>query len=223
MNASMLELRDVHATYLQKEILRGVSLTVHAGEIVAILGENGSGKSSTLKIVAGLLRTSKGSVHYQGRDLNGCAVTQRQRLGIGYVMQGGRVFPNLTVRENFEIAAAETRRAGREPARLGQWFPLLCERQRDRAALLSGGQRQMLAVEMVLTQRPKLLLLDEPTGALTEPLALEILTAIRKCVANGSTAAVLVEQNSELALATSTRALHLKQGRMDGEIYDSNK
>lgn len=193
MSRPLLELCNIHAAYLQKEVLRGVSLTVRAGEVVALLGENGSGKSTVLKIVAGILRPVRGEVRYRDRDLNGLGIVERQRLGIGYLMQGGRVFPNLTVQENFDLAAAQTRDAGREPVSFGSWFPILRDRHNNRAGLLSGGQRQMLAIEIVLAQRPQLLLLDEPTGALTEELSLQILSQVRHYVETHAAAAILVE------------------------------
>ncbi len=212
MSSPLLEICNVHAAYFQREILRGVSLTVAAGEMVALLGENGAGKSTVLKIVAGLLYPSKGSVRYHGRDLNGCGVAHRQQLGIGYLMQGGRVFPNLTVQENSQLAAVAARRAGREPSSLGDWFPALRDRCHDRAGLLSGGQRQMLAIELVLAQRPELLLLDEPTGTLTVELANGILQTIQTLVSSGTVAALLVEQNVELAAATCIRTQYVRQG-----------
>jgi len=207
----ILVLENVHAAYLQKEILRGLSLTVHAGEIVTLLGENGSGKSTTLKVIAGLLNPLQGTVRYQGRDLNGLGVPQRQQLGIGYLMQGGRVFPNLTVEENVCLAAAQAPDTN-TPATLGDWFPVLRDRHADRAGLLSGGQRQMLAIEMVLVQKPNLLLLDEPTAALSAELGAEILFSIRRCTKETGASALLVEQNETAAAAASERAFHLASG-----------
>jgi len=205
----VLEMDEVHAAYLGKEILRGASLTVGQGEIVAILGENGAGKSTTLKVVAGLLHPSKGSVRFRGRDLLGADTARRQRLGIGYLMQGGRVFPNLTVQENHNLALAGGR-TGQGPApRLGDWFPALRDRGPTRAGLLSGGQRQMLAIEMVLAQRPGLLLLDEPTAALADDAAAAVLTTVEGYVARESAAALLVEQNIGAALTLAHRRVIL--------------
>jgi branched-chain amino acid transport system ATP-binding protein len=196
----ILELDDVHVAYLRKEILRGASLTVSRGEIVAVLGENGAGKSTALKVVAGLLHPSQGSVRYQGRDLRGVDTAHRQRLGIGYLMQGGRVFPNLTVQENHDLALAGARMAAGLVPRLGDWFPTLRDRRSARAGLLSGGQRQMLAIEMVLAPRPSLLLLDEPTAALAEDAAAVVLKTFEQYVTRQSAAALLVEQNVRAAL-----------------------
>ena len=214
----ILVLEDVHAAYLQKEILRGVSLTVHAGEIVSLLGENGSGKSTMLKVIAGLLKPSRGTVRYRGRELNGFDIQQRQQLGIGYLMQGGRVFPNLTVEENYQLSADQIRKAN-TPASLGDWFPVLRDRRADRAGLLSGGQRQMLAIEMVLVQKPKLFLLDEPTAALSVEFGTEILSYIRRCTTSTGAAALLVEQNAITALAKSDRTLHLTTGKFNNSEH----
>jgi ABC-type branched-subunit amino acid transport system ATPase component len=207
----ILVVEDVHAAYLQKEILRGVSLAVHAGEVVSLLGENGSGKSTTLKVIAGLLKPSRGTIRYRGRELNGHDTAQRQRLGLGYLMQGGRVFPNLTVEENFNLAAAYAADADCERGRLGDFFSLLQSRRRDLAGLLSGGQRQMLAIELVLAQRPEVLLLDEPTGALSGDLALQVLTQIRDYVRRRRAAALLVEHNF-CSSNFATHTLHLTNG-----------
>ncbi len=207
----ILVLHDVHASYLQKEILRGVSLAVCSGEILAVLGENGSGKSTILKIIAGLLNPSQGTVRYRGRHLNGLDVPQRQQLGIGYLMQGGRVFPNLSVVENLQLSAAQGRNPT-APISLGDWFPALRKHSDDRAGLLSGGQRQMLAIEMVLAQKPDFLLLDEPTASLSAELASQILSSIRRCTTSAGLAAILVEQNENSAHGFSDRTLRLTTG-----------
>jgi ABC-type branched-subunit amino acid transport system ATPase component len=207
----ILVLEDVHAAYLKKEVLRGLSLIVHAGEIVALLGENGSGKSTTLKVIAGLLKPSQGIVRFQGRNLNALGVAQRQHLGIGYLMQGGRVFPNLTVKENFALATSNSHESQR-PAILGDWFPVLRDCCSIRAGLLSGGQRQMLAIEMVLVQKPSLLLLDEPIAALSPDMASNILASIRHCSESTGTPVLLVEQNVSAAISSSHRILYLSSG-----------
>ena len=217
MSRVIVELRGIHAAYLRKEILRGVSLTVSAGEVVAILGDNGTGKSTTLRVVAGLLHPSSGCVCYQGRDLARLDTAQRQRLGVAYLMQGGRVFPNLTVEENHALAARSAVHSGRGAAPLGEYFPLLYGRRSDRAGLLSGGQRQMLAVEMVLTQKPSLLLLDEPTAAMTSELASNVLSTLSRYVKERSAAALLVEQNVGAAMSVAHRHVILANGTFTKE------
>lgn len=212
--APILVLDNVHAAYMKKEILRGLSLTVNTGEIVALLGENGAGKSTTLKVIAGLLKPLRGSVYYRGRELNGLDISQRQQLGIGYLMQGGHVFSSLTVEENFNLAVSKARKCDDKCSNLGEWFPVLRDRKVDRAGLLSGGQRQMLAIEMVLFQRPDLLLLDEPTTALCGDLAREILLMIRRCVDLTGVSALLIEQNIKQAQSVSDRTLQLTRGEI---------
>jgi ABC-type branched-subunit amino acid transport system ATPase component len=206
---------DVHAAYVKKEILHGVSLTVNRGEIVALLGGNGSGKSTMLKTIVGLLRPTKGRVLLDGTDIIGKGVQARQAMGIGYLMQGGRVFPNLTVAENFSIAARHTRRTnGSAQSALGDVFPGLAERGGTRAGLLSGGQRQMLALEMVLSQRPRLLLLDEPTAALSVDVSRSILAILLAYTRQSPCSILLVEQNVADAKEISTRCLRLAFGRV---------
>ncbi len=218
MNSKILELDDVHAAYFGKEILRGVSFSIQVGEVVTLVGQNGSGKSTILKVIAGLLRPSHGTVSYLGQNLDDLDVEDRQRLGVGYFMQGGHVFPNLTVQENFNLAAARMRGAKHKSSSLGDWFPILRGRARDRAGLLSGGHRQMLAIELILAQKPKMLLLDEPTSALSGELAIEMLEAVVSYVRNHDAASLLVE-HATAAVSYSTRLLHLIDGALDNRDY----
>lgn len=212
---SLLALEGIHAAYIKKEILRGVSLSVNRGEIVALFGGNGSGKSTTLKTIAGLLHPTKGRVLLDGVDISEESSHVRQSMGMGYLMQGGRVFPNLTVAENFSISAAHASRGGNpmQPT-LGTCFPMLAERASDRAGLLSGGQRQMLAIELVLAQRPKLALLDEPTGALSSNLARTILNMIVEYSQSTGCGVLLVEQNVEEAERVAHRKVTLSSGML---------
>jgi neutral amino acid transport system ATP-binding protein len=213
----LLVLEDIHASYVKKEILRGVSFEVHPGETLALLGGNGSGKSTTLKVIAGLLPPSKGRVIFHGRDITQATPHERQQLGIGYLLQGGRVFPNLTVAENLRIAHSHARNGahGHEPPpELGAIFPDMAERHATRAGLLSGGQRQMLAIEMVLAQRPILALLDEPSAALSPQLGAQLLHQIKER-AGEKEAFLVVEQNTESARLASQRVLQLADGKTE--------
>ena len=217
MPEPLLILEDIHASYLKKETLRGVSLAVGRGEVVALLGGNGSGKSTTLKVIAGLLPPSKGRVWFEGKDITHATPHQRQVMGIGYLLQGGRVFPNLTVVENFEIALAHARDGVRteDQPTVGSIFPELKGLANSRAGLLSGGQRQMLAIEMVFGQRPRLTLLDEPTGALAEALATSFLRKIKTATQQSSHGILLVEQNAATENLEALRRLVLKNGVVD--------
>jgi len=147
-------------------------LRFNRGEIVALWGGNGSGKSTALKTIMGLLQPTQGQVLFDDGDITAEPVHYRQQRGIGYLMQGGRIFPNLTVAENLAIAASRSdHRQTQTRTGLGGIFPVLAERADVRAGLLSGGQKQMLAIEMTMSQRPRLLLLDEPTGGIAPVLA----------------------------------------------------
>lgn len=212
----LLVLRDIHAAYVKKEILRGVSFALNRGEIVALLGGNGSGKSTALKTIMGLLQPTRGQVLFDDSDITAEPVHHRQQRGIGYLMQGGRVFPNLTVAENLAIAA---RRADRREIQtrtgVGSIFPVLAERADVRAGLLSGGQKQMLAIEMTMSQRPCLLLLDEPTGGIAPVLAQQIMEQVVKNVRDNESSALIVEQNVAIVQECCNRSLRLKDGQIE--------
>ena len=209
----LLVVEDVHAAYVKKEILHGVSLSVNRGEIVALLGGNGSGKSTLLKTIAGVLTQNEGRVLLNGEDISSSSVHVRHEMGVGYLIQGGRVFANLSVAENFAIAKAHARKTNAtDSTELGDIFPTLVNRAGDRAGLLSGGQRQMLAIEMVLAQNPILVLLDEPSAGLTTALVQEVLGKIAGVAKNHQLAVLLVEQNVEEAKRIATRQLRLESG-----------
>jgi urea transport system ATP-binding protein len=208
----LLNVLSVHAAYGKKDILQGASLSVAEGEIVAVFGGNGSGKSTLLKTIAGLLLPRSGSVNVAGRDITTLAPHERQRLGIGYAGQGGRVFPNLKVRENLSIARSYRRRdvALEQRVRFNA-VEALMER---RAGLLSGGERQMLALELVFAQAPRLLLLDEPTAALSQGSVKQILSIVLEQVRDTGCAVLLVEQNVYEATQIAHRVVRLVDGRV---------
>lgn len=210
----VLRLENIHAGYGKKEVLRGVSFSVRAGEIVALIGINGAGKSTALKVAAGLVRPWQGSVWFNGCNITGMPVHQRARIGLSYLMQGGEVFQSLTVRENIEMSTLvvppDERKAAIESA--VERFPILREKMNVRAGLLSGGQRQMLAIAMVLAQRPKVVLLDEPSAGLAPNLAQEILSKLRTITMADSVACLLVEQRMRESLKVAQKALWLNEG-----------
>ena len=160
-----LQVRDLHAGYGKIPILESVSLQITGGEVVAVVGPNGAGKSTLLKALSGLIRPSSGEILFDGRNLSGWPAYNIARAGISYVPEGGRLFPNMTVRENLFMGAFAT------PANLKSGlleeiytlFPILEKRGRQLARTLSGGEKQMLAISRGLVSRPKLLLLDEPS------------------------------------------------------------
>jgi branched-chain amino acid transport system ATP-binding protein len=209
----MLELTDIHAGYGPEEVLHGLSLTVPAEAIVAIVGVNGAGKSTTLKVISGLLRASRGQLAVDGTRLRGGSTDEAVRAGVVHVPEGRQVFPNLTVRENLLLGAYAAREAGarqRMDAALGI-FPELTPKLPAYAGSLSGGQQQMLAIGRGLMSDPRYLLLDEPSLGLSPQAARRIFEVIARLAREGK-GVLLVEQNGRLALGVARHALLLERG-----------
>ena len=214
--APLLALEDARVKYGGIEALKGLRLHVGEGEIVALLGANGAGKTTALKSIVGLLPLASGRVRYGGRDVSGLATEERVRAGMSLVPEGRAIFAGLTVRENLELGAYahRDRTAMRETFDdILALFPRLGERMGQSAATLSGGEQQMLAIGRALMARPSLLLLDEPSLGIAPKLVQQIFAAIRAIAKSGVTI-LLVEQNSRLALATSQRAYVLRTGEL---------
>ncbi len=208
----LLELRDLRGGYSEVDILCGVDLTVASGEIVTIAGTNGAGKSTLAKAVMGLLPRCAGVRRFCGTDLAGREPEDRVALGISYVPQVANVFARLTVQENLEVVEGVQDRRARIEEMYTQ-FPGLRERRRLHAGLLSGGERQQLAFARALMPRPTMLLLDEPTAALSPALAAQVFATIARLPALG-VAALVVEQRARLSLENSDRGYILDQGRV---------
>ena len=209
----MLELTDVCAGYGAEDVLHGISLTVPQKEIVAIVGVNGAGKSTTLKVISGLLRARRGQVAVDGKSLRGGSTEEAVRAGVVHVPEGRLVFPNLSVRENLLLGAYAARESGarnRMDAALGV-FPELTPRLGAYAGSLSGGQQQMLAIARGLMSDPGYLLLDEPSLGLSPQVAKRIFEVIVE-LARGGKGVLLVEQNGRLALGVAQHALLLERG-----------
>jgi branched-chain amino acid transport system ATP-binding protein len=214
-DAPRLEVRALSVSYGQRRALDGVSLTVGPGEIVTLLGANGSGKSTTLRAISGLVRPSGGTIRWGGHDLGVLSADAIVSAGIGHVPEGRDLFVDFTVRENL-LAGAHTVASRAIPARLEAayaLFPVLHERRQQRAGTLSGGEQQMLAIARALMSRPRLLLLDEPSLGLAPRLVAEIFRVIRTVNADG-VAVLLVEQNARAALAIAARGYVLETGRL---------
>jgi branched-chain amino acid transport system ATP-binding protein len=211
----LLTLDGVSVSYGKRRALDGVSLTVGAGEIVTLLGANGSGKSTTLRAISGLARPTAGRVVFDGRDITRAAPDAIVTAGVGHVPEGREIFPEFTVRENLLVGGHTAPRAAiAEPTERGfALFPVLRERARQLAGTLSGGEQQMLAIARALMIRPRLLLLDEPSLGLAPRLAREIFHVIARLNAEGVTI-LLVEQNARRALALASRAYVLETGRV---------
>jgi branched-chain amino acid transport system ATP-binding protein len=210
-----LQVRDLHAGYGKIPILDHVSLQITGGEVVAVVGPNGAGKSTLLKAISGLIRPYSGEILFDGRNLSGWPAYNIARTGISYVPEGGRLFPNMTVRENLFMGAFAT------PANLKSGlleeiytlFPILEKRGRQLARTLSGGEKQMLDISRGLVSRPKLLLLDEPSLGIAPKLVEEIYERLHMLKDKGLTV-LLVEQNTTFALELADRAYVLENGRV---------
>jgi len=223
MGEPLLAVRGLHAGYGATEILRGVDLTVQAGEVVAVLGSNGAGKSTLNRAVSGVLRPWRGTVLFEQASIERERPSEIVARGLIHVPEGRRIFPNLTVRENLDLGAYRRGRALR-PAnreRVFSIFPRLAERQGQYAGTLSGGEQQMLAIGRGLMAEPRLLILDEPSLGLSPLLVEELFALIRTINAQGI-AILLVEQNVMQSLEVALRAYILDNGRfvLEGSAAD---
>ena len=209
----MLKLESVTAGYIDENIIHEVTLEVEEGEIVSIIGPNGSGKSTLMKSVFGLTRMSGGRVRFQGQDVTGKRPDELVRLGLAYVPQERNVFSSLTVKENLEMGGVSL--SGEMDERLESvlgLFPKLAERLSQRAGTLSGGEQKMLAVGRAMVTKPSLLMLDEPSAALSPKVMGQLFAEIEEINRRGVTILV-VEQNAKRALAISNRGYILEMGR----------
>jgi branched-chain amino acid transport system ATP-binding protein len=209
----MLTLDAVQAQYGKSRVLHGVSLRVGRDEIVVIVGRNGVGKTTTLEAVLGLVEVTAGDVRFDGEPITRLAAWQIPRRGIGYVPQGRRIFPELSVRENLEIGCVSGALDRGLLARVFDYFPRLQERLWQPGGTLSGGEPQMLAIGRALLGKPRLLLLDEPSEGLMPSLVQLVEDTIRRLRADG-TAVLLVEQNIRTALALADRVYVMEKGEI---------
>ena len=219
MTAPLLEVRDLRVAYGHVEAVRGVSLSVAAGEIVALIGPNGAGKSSTLNAIAGLLRPASGSVRLEGRELAGVSSHGAVAAGIVLVPEGRAILQRMSVFENLLIGSeARPWSGGREQARVAidrqiTRFPSLQRRLDAPAGALSGGEQQMLAIARGLLSQPRILLLDEPSMGLA-PLLVRQIFDIVKDIHRAGTTILLVEQNARMALQAAQQAYVLERGEV---------
>jgi branched-chain amino acid transport system ATP-binding protein len=211
---AMLEIENVHAYYGNIHALKGVSLTVDKGEIVTLIGANGAGKSTTLRITSGLLRPRQGSIRLDGEDLTRYPPHEIVVKGVVQVPEGRRVFGRLTVTENLEMGAFainDKRLINENLERVFTLFPRLKERRKQLAGTLSGGEQQMLATGRALMANPRVLLMDEPSMGLAPVLVDSIFETIQQLNADGTTI-LLVEQNARMALQVCSRGYVLQTG-----------
>jgi branched-chain amino acid transport system ATP-binding protein len=212
---TLLEVSKLEAGYGKIAVLHGVDLRVGAGEVVSLLGPNGAGKTTLLRAVSGLLPWSAGGVRFDGRDMADAGPRGSARAGLVHVVEGHRVFTQVTVTDNLLLAGYDLprrERAARIEEALG-FFPEIAAKRHERGGALSGGQQQMLAVAQGLVRRPRLLMLDEPSAGLSPVLVDRVLDVVGRLRAAG-TAVLLVEQLIEKALVASDRVYALAQGRV---------
>jgi branched-chain amino acid transport system ATP-binding protein len=214
--APLLELDDVHTFYGTIEAIKGISLKVHEGEVVSLIGANGAGKSTTLRSIQGINQPKRGRILFNGRDIVGVPSHEIVRLGISQSPEGRRLFARMSVLENLEMGAYQRRdKAGvqEDVARVFGLFPRLAERRMQKAGTLSGGEQQMCAMGRALMARPKLLLLDEPSMGLAPVLVERIFDIVKEINQQGTTI-LLVEQNALMALDVASRGYVLETGRV---------
>jgi len=212
----VLRVEDVHTFYGSIEALKGITLDVHEGEIVTLIGANGAGKSTTLRSINGLNHPRRGKIFFQGTDVTSMPPHQIVKRGISQSPEGRKLFPRMSVIENLEMGAFQRADRGgirEDMDRVFSLFPRLAERKTQKAGTMSGGEQQMLAIGRALMARPKLLLLDEPSMGLA-PIFVEKIFEIVKEINDQGTPILLVEQNALMALDTADRGYVLETGKI---------
>jgi branched-chain amino acid transport system ATP-binding protein len=213
----MLEIRGLDLFYGDAQALDRVSLDVGAGEIVALVGANGAGKTSLIRTIAGMVRPARGSIRFAGAEIAHLPSHRVCRLGIGQVAEGRQIFPSMTVLENLELGAVPRRARGglkEDLERAYDLFPRLAERRRQTAGTLSGGEQQMLAIARCLMARPRLVMCDEPSLGLAPLVAAEVFAVIRRLNEEEGLTILLIEQNVALSLAMAARGYVIENGRI---------
>ena len=212
----ILQISDIHTYYGSIHALKGISLEVHDGEIVTLLGANGAGKTTTLRSIHGLNRPRQGTIRFQGREITTTAAHDIVKRGIAQSPEGRRLFPRMSVTENLEMGAFQRNDKSEirsDMERVFELFPRLQERRHQKAGTMSGGEQQMCAIGRALMARPKLLLLDEPSLGLA-PIFVERIFDIIRQINEQGTSILLVEQNALMALDAADRGYVLETGRI---------
>jgi len=221
----LLDVKDIHSYYGKSHIIQGISLTVVQDEILCLLGRNGAGKTTTLKSIIGLVPPRQGSIRFKGKEIVGKEPFEIARVGIGYVPEDRRVYPDLTVKENLDVipqrAVPQKERWSVE--KIFAMFPVLKNLQGSKGMELSGGEQQMLTIARTLMGNPELLLLDEPSEGLAPMIVKELEHLIRRIKAH--TTILLVEQNSRFAIGLSDRGYIIEKGKIhfEGNIEELKK
>lgn len=214
---ALLEIRNLETFYGPIMALRGVSLEVHKGRVVTVLGANGAGKTTLLKTLSGIMDPEKGTILFEGQEIQGKEPHKVVRAGIVHVPEGREVFPLLTVEENLALGAytrSDKAEIARDRDMVFSYFPILAERRKQEAGTLSGGQQQMLAIGRGLMLRPKIMLLDEPSLGLSPILTQEIFAILKRLNKDEGVTMMLVEQNAAVALDLADDGYVLELGRI---------
>jgi branched-chain amino acid transport system ATP-binding protein len=212
----LLALRDLEVAYGGIRAVRGINLTVNEGELVALIGANGAGKSTTLRAICGLVPVAGGSISYAGRDMTGTPSYELVRQRLVMVPEGRGIFGQLTIEENLAMGGYTRRDAAeirRDTERVFELFPRLAERRKQSAGTLSGGEQQMVAMGRAMISRPRLLLLDEPSMGLAPLMVDKVFDVVRTIASEGVTI-LLIEQNAKLALENSHRGYVMESGEL---------
>ncbi len=212
----MLELKHVYTRYGKVECLKGINFCIREGEVVALLGANGAGKTTVLKTISGLIRPAAGEILFRGRSISSLSAREIVQCGIAHVPEGRKIFQRLDVLENLELGAFVRRDSAeilKDLEKIFELFPILKKRLRQKAGTLSGGEQQMLAIGRGLMSRPAILLLDEPSLGLA-PLLVSGIFKMIEAVHQKGTTILLVEQNARMALKVADRAYVLETGQM---------
>lgn len=213
----ILELKNVHSGYGSIKALKGISLKVMPGEIVAIIGANGAGKSTTLMTICGIVPVDRGEIYYEGKLINKVSPEKLPTMGLCQVPEGRRIFPRLTVEENLILGAfhrEDKDQIAKDIQHSYDLFPILGERSRQHGGTLSGGEQQMLAIARALMTKPKVLLLDEPSLGLAPIIIQQIFRIIADINKEDGTTILLVEQNANLALQAASRGYVVETGEI---------
>lgn len=209
----LLDIITISVCYAESTVCQGVTLNVDQGEAVCLLGRNGVGKTTLLKSIMGLVEVRNGMIVFDGKNITNEPPFKVANCGIGYVPQGRMIFPQLSVEENLRLGAiARQSRSRGIPEIVFEYFPILKERKKQPGGTLSGGQQQMLAVGRALAGRPRLLLLDEPTEGLSAGTIEELTAMLKRLVQETGVSLLLVEQNLDMAMETSTRGYVMEKG-----------
>jgi len=211
----LLELSGINAYYDKSHVLQNVSINVEKGEVVALLGRNGSGRSTTLKTIMGLVEAKSGTIKFHDKNITNNSPFSLAQKGIAFVPEDRRIFPNLTVGENLRLAALAGRKGPWNEKRIYDYFAVLGERK-DKPAKLSGGEQQMLAIARALIANPEIILLDEPMEGLAPLIARNVEDVVRQIKSEGNTI-LLVEQNAQVAMSLADRGYVLASGRVMGQ------